>query len=191
MIKEIYTKPFQKSKSFLYPVLGLKNNIPYKPINTYLSIKDLIDIKQRVLICVFNNVDSDEFREFENNKLLCSSFFTKRIEIDDKVIYLFDLKNFKEDWDRFIKGKYSKLSKIIKECIKHYYGDKSLEYEYMDSYLNPEFYYTIYSELLGVSEEELQEIGELCSKLNEEDETLVLEDKHVELIKQQYTLTEN
>jgi len=41
---------------------------------------------------------------------------------------------------------------------------------YMDSFLFPEKYFNIYSELLGVNEEVLMEVGELCTKPDMEKE---------------------
>jgi hypothetical protein len=46
--------------------------------------------------------------------------------------------------------------------IKRYYGSTSTEFAYVDTFINPKEYTKIYSELLGVTEETLRQVGELC-----------------------------
>ena len=59
-----------------------------------------------------------------------------------------------------------------KRKIHGYFDNHSANHVYMDSYLNPEKYFGIYSDLLNTSEDLLRSIGELCSKPDLEKETL-------------------
>ena len=53
MIDKLYSKYFQKSRSFLYPVLGIKKKSSVIPSGTYVSIKDKIGPEDMKLICTF------------------------------------------------------------------------------------------------------------------------------------------
>ena len=61
-----------------------------------------------------------------------------------------------------------------KEKILKYFDKNSGNYVYMNSYLYPEKYFTMYAEILQVSEKILRGVGELCDKPNIEKETLDL-----------------
>ena len=50
----------------------------------------------------------------------------------------------------------------------------------MESYLFPDKFFNMYANLLGTSEKLLREVGELCSKLDLERETLVAEIMNLE-----------
>lgn len=183
MIKSIYTKYFQKSKSFLYPVLGIKKNSAFKPKGTYISIEDLIAPEDIRFICTFEKDDSEEFKEFETDMLIKNPLFIEKIDSGDTTVYIFDYDIYANDWFNFILGKYSKLSNVLKRAIKSYYGANSSEYEYMDSYLNPEEYYDIYAKILDIDASVLKKIGELCTPCDLEKETLKIPEEALESFK--------
>lgn len=182
MIENLYGKYFQKSKSFLYPILGVPKNVTINPIGTYLSIKGSIDPDDMKLVCVYAKNDSPEFKEFEVQMLISNPLYDKTICIKDHILYVFDFQIYKNDWFNFLLGKYSKLSTIIKRAIKVYYGETSIEYQYMNSYLNPNKYFSSYAKLLDMADEELEEIGELCDPCNLEKETLELFGEDLEML---------
>lgn len=68
------------------------------------------------------------------------------------------------NWDMFLLGRYSKLSMSSKKRIKDYYRNQSNSYVYIESFLQPEKYYHLYAELLGVEVEALRMAGELTDK---------------------------
>jgi hypothetical protein len=183
MIKRIYSKYFQKSRSFLYPALGIKKNDKFKPTGTYISIKGLIEPEDVKFICTFDKQESEAFKYFETKMLLENPLFSEKIIVDDYNIYIFDYEIYLNDWFNFILGKYSKLSNVLKKAIKTFYGETSSEYEYMDSYLNPKEYYEIYSEILNVDVELLKLPGELCDPCNLEKETLKISVENLESLK--------
>lgn len=179
MIDSIYSKYFQKSRSFLYPALGIKKSSSFIPSGTYLSLEGKIGPEDMKLICSFKTVDTDKFREFEEKMLLTNPLFESSITVEDFKLYVFNYESYKTDWFNFLIGKYSKLSTVLKRAIKSYYGADSSEYTYMDSYLYPEKYYATYAKLLNVDAEILTE---LCDPCNLEKETLKLSKEKLELL---------
>ena len=182
MIDKLYSKYFQKSRSFLYPVLGIKKKSSVIPTGTYVSIKDKIGPEDMKLICTFKNDTSEEFKTFENQMLLSNPLFSKKISTKDTNIYVFDLEIYKTDYFNFILGKYSLFSKQLKRAIKNYYGEQSAEYEIVDSYLNPEKYFENYAKLLGIDVNVLKEVGELCNPCDIDKETLKISVKELQSV---------
>jgi hypothetical protein len=179
MIDKLYSKYFQKSKSFLYPALGIKKS-SFGPENTYLSINGLIEPEEMKLICLFKNTDTEKFKKFEEQNILTNPLYVKTINAENKKLYVFDLYIYKDDWMYFMLGRYSKFSSVLKRAIKAYYGETSGEYKYMHSYLNPEDYFTKYAALLEMDVDILKETGELCNPCNRDKETLKISLENLE-----------
>jgi hypothetical protein len=91
---------------------------------------------------------------------------------DNKAVYVFDFTPYASDWDFIIEGKYSRLSKLYKRKIENFYGRKDSNFAYIESFLYPEKYFNMYSQIIDVPESLLKEVGELCSKVDFERETL-------------------
>lgn len=183
MIKSLYSKYFQKSKSFLYPALGIKKTSRIQPSGVYMAIEGHVNPEDIKLVCTFDNIQSKEFQDFELNMLIENPLFDEKIESDGYNVYIFDFSIYKYDWFNFILGKYSKLSNVLKKAIKNYYGETSNEYQYMDTYLYPEEYFNNYSELLDVSVTSLKSIGELCDACDLEKETLIIPKEYLQELK--------
>jgi hypothetical protein len=182
MPSKLYKKYFQKSKSFLYPALGIKKNSPFFPVNTYIAIDKHIVAEECKLICKFKKNDSDKFKDFERDMLVENPLYICKIEEPDHIIYVFDYQIYVEDWLNFMAGKYSKLSTSLKRAIKEYYKDGSAEYEFIKTYLYPEEYFTEFAELLDIDFKELEKIGELCNPYDSEKETLKISIEHLECL---------
>jgi len=182
MIESLYSKYFQKSKSFLYPALGITKKNKISPIGTYISIKGKIGPEEMRLICVFKTSDDEEYKDFESQMLLSNPLFEKHIETKGYKIYIFNMEMYKHDWFSFLLGKYSQLSSVLKKAIRHYYGEKSSEYKYIDTYLYPEKYFELYSKLLAVDIKILKSTGELCSACDLEKETLEIPKEDLDLL---------
>jgi hypothetical protein len=178
-MNSIYSKYFQKSRSFLYPILGIKKTSYAAPNGTYIAIQGLIDADDVKLICTFKEDNSESFKKFEEQMLITNPLFDRILEVDGYKLYIFDLKVYESDWFNFLLGKYSKLSSTMKRAIKLYYGENSAEYKYMDSYLHPEKYFDDYAKILDVDVKELKKIGELCDPCDLDKETLVVENLEV------------
>lgn len=172
MIDTLYTKYFQKSKSFLFPVLGIKKSSHFSPSGTYIALDGLVQPEDLKLICLYKNDDSEGFKIFEEKVLLSNPHFERVMKIRGYKIYVFDFQMHSQDWFQFIMGKYSKLSPMFKGAIKAYYGNSSSEYRYVDSWLYPEKYFELYAKLLDIEVQVLKSIGELCDPCDIEKENL-------------------
>ena len=163
-ITKLYTKYFQKSKVFLYPLLGFPRGIKYKPFETYIDWKDE-NYEVFSLYCRFKDHDSSAFQKFESEKLgphkLLRTYY--KLE-DDTLLYVFNLEHVMDDYIAFMRGRYSQISEETKEIIVNFFtGDNGVK-EYIESYLYPEYYYDDYAKILDVSEVSLRNVGELCDK---------------------------
>jgi hypothetical protein len=183
MIEKLYGKYFQKSRSFLYPALGIKRTSSNLPSGTYISFEDKINPEDVKLICTFKNDQSESFKSFEEQMLIGNPLFVEKIQIKDYNIYVFDLEIYQTDYFNFILGKYSKLSNVLKKAIKTYYGEQSAEYKFIESYLFPDKYFEVYAKLLDVNVETLMKLGELCDPCDIEKETLKIPVEDLELLK--------
>ena len=182
MIDKLYGKYFQKSRSFLYPALGIKRTSNKLPSGTYLSIEGKIDPADMKLICSFPNADSEGFKVFEEQMLTGNPLFIEKIPIKNYNLYVFDLEIYHTDWYNFIVGRYSKLSPHLKRAIKTYYGEKSAEYKYIETYLYPEKYFETYAKLLDIDVEVISKIGELCDPCDLEKENLKIPVEDFEIL---------
>lgn len=183
MIEKLYSKYFQKSKSFLYPILGIRKDSAFSPISTYLAVKNLIEIEDIRLICVFKEEETKAFRTFEENMLTTNPLFQEKIKNKENTLYVFNLEVYQKDWGNFIMGKYSKLSNTTKKAIRSFYGESSAEYKYIETYLYPEKFFEEYAKLLDIDVEALKDTGELCDPFDMEKETLEISLENLEISK--------
>ena len=178
-MNSIYSKYFQKSRSFLYPILGIKKAASFTPVGTYIALEGLYTADECKLICYYKNNETKEFKDFEEQMLITNPLFYRLIDADEYKLYIFDLKIYEPDWFNFILGKYSKLSTVFKRAIKSFYGEKSPEYKYMESYLFPDKHFENYAKILAVDVEDLKIIGELCNPCDLDKEILVIKNLEV------------
>ena len=67
------------------------------------------------------------------------------------------------------------MNNDLKRKIRDHFNKNSSTHVYVDSYMFPEKYFSLYANLLGADEELLRNVGELCSKPDLEKETLIAE----------------
>lgn len=183
MIKSLYPGYFQKSGVFLYPILLISRGGSVTPLGIYTALANKYTHTDYRLIVTYHLRTDAEFRIFEKTKLLGSKYFEDYLETDNNTgVYIFDLSQYKKDWDFYLQGKYSKLSKGIKMNILSHYARSKKNYIYVDSYLNPEEYFDSYSKILGCSTKLLKEVGELCDKPDLNKECLEINLKNLELV---------
>tara|TARA_R100001463_G_scaffold107890_1_gene162468 strand:- start:306 stop:866 length:561 start_codon:yes stop_codon:yes gene_type:complete len=167
-MKQIYKSYFQKSKVFLYPLLGIKKGIEYVPIETYITWGDNEITPKYSLICIYLTEEGPaahkSFQSFAKYELQKNELYHSEYERDTLKVFTFDLSFFKSDIENFKKGKYSEFSTITKKIIMDFFGNTGTIGEYMESYLYPEKYYEVYSKILKVSTSLLEEVKELCDK---------------------------
>jgi len=179
VITRLYKGPnnemyFQKSKVFLYPVLETKRSSSVTPINTFVSWENSITQKDRKLICLFTLRNDPDFLKFEKTKLLGNELFCDFKEGEDGTgIYIFDFNKHAVDFDTFLKGAYSKFKPMFKDRIKAHYNGNNANTVYVDSFINPNKYYDMYSHILAMPVSQLKGL-ELCDKPNFEKEHLKL-----------------
>ncbi len=181
MIDKIYGKYFQKSRSFLYPALGIKRG-KILPLDTYISIKGLIGAEDIKLICTFKDTESETFKQFEDQMLISNPLFEEKMITSNGNVYVFNLEIYKNDYFYFLMGKYSQLSSVLKRAIRLYYGEKTAEYKYIETYLYPEKFFDLYAKLLDIDVETLKDLGELCDTFDEEKETLEISLEDLEML---------
>ena len=179
-MNQLYADYFQKSKMFIYPVLGIARKSSIQVKETYVSWLDIYHDTDKKLICVYDDVHSEAFKAFEAKVLLSSPLYhSHQKTADGRGIYIFDMDVIKKDWAHFLSGSYSKMSKVLKDAVLKYYG-KAPEYEHVRSFLYPEEFFDIYASLLNVDQKLLTEVGQLCDKYNRDLENLKISVEHLE-----------
>jgi hypothetical protein len=182
MITSLYGKYFQKSKTFLFPILGISKTAQFPPAGVYVSWKDKHSVQDKKLMLVYKKEDTPVFIDFEVSYLLSHPLFLSDENCRDGYgVYTFSLEGFEEDYNHFLAGHYSKLSSKLKKIIRTYYGETSAEYKYIDTYLYPDRYFDLYAKLLNVHPQLLESVGELCDKYDPKQEELkiIVEDLEV------------
>lgn len=172
----LYTKYFQKSMIFLYPVLGIKRGTSVTPVQTYFEWEGHYTAEDMKLIAVYPIRDDQEYKLFMKNVIIKHPRLIEMHKLNSsEQIFVFDFSDLKDDWFKLIDGQYSKMNMNIKRKIKDHFDKNSGTFAYIDSYLFPERYFSIYADLLGVNEELLRGVGELCNKPDLEKEKLTQE----------------
>lgn len=162
MITSLYNRYFQKSRSFLFPALGIAKSL-HPPIQTFISLNDTIKPADQKLVCLFQHSSTEKYERFETDSLYGNPlYYDSEVNPNEPSIYIFSFEALKTDWEYFLQGKYSQLSGELKQAIRNYYGEKTPEYAYVDSFLYPHNYFEVYASLLGESVQTLQSVGELC-----------------------------
>lgn len=180
-IESFYEEYIQKSRIFIYPALGLKRGSSVTPIQIYTAWKNMYGFSDCKLCCLYHLRKDEEFRLYLKNVLFNHPYYhDHHMVVDEKMVVVFDLKEIKDDWDKFLVGKYSKLSPKLKKKIRAFYGVSNLGV--IDSFLYPERYFNMFAGILTttkVDEPEmvklLKEVGELCSIPDFEKEELCIE----------------
>jgi hypothetical protein len=172
VINTLYVKYFQKSKIFLYPLLGIKRGSSVVPNESYVSWFDKYSPEDAKLICVYDIREDAEYKNFEANVLLKHNRLHDYIVCEKQSVFVFDFQDMKKDWEHFLNGQYSKMDKETKEKVLDFFERYSGNYIYISSYLHPEKWFDRYAELLGVEPSLLKEVGELCNLPDLEKECL-------------------
>jgi len=176
VIDALYKNYFQKSKVLLYPLLGLKRGSAAIPEQTYISWEGYIRPEDMKLITIYPNRTDVVYLNFEANTLLKHNRLVDIVELNSaQKLLTFDFSDLSDDWNKFINGQYSKMNTTIKRKIRDHFDKNTGTYVYIDSYLFPEKYFSLYADLLGAPEDLLVQVGELCSKPDLEKENLIAE----------------
>jgi len=180
----------QKSKLFLLPLIELKKDQYIKPKGPYIMDKQKrITTADYKLIVPFDKEDSSEFNHYETNYILTSSCLDSNeyYETDNLRIYVFDLDHFKEDFDVFLKGKYTDLHTKTKGFINLYWGTeyygKFSPHPKIEAYLAPTLStYERFADELKIPLGDLLRIGQLLDPPDLEKETFISDNfKHTKV----------
>lgn len=163
-------------------MLGIKRSSYISPSGTYISLEGKINPEDVKLICTFKDDNSEGFKSFEEQMLLTNPLFIEKIRVNDFNLYVFNLEIYEDDYFNFLLGRYSKFSAHLKRAIKSYYGEKSAEYQVIDTYLYPDKYFEVYAKLLDVDVDLIRKTGELCDPYNKEKENLKIPIKDLEVL---------
>jgi len=170
VINHLYKKYFQKSKLFLYPLLGFERGT-IAPIQTYMSLDGKYQVDERKFVLVYEPELAADFEAFKTSRLLKHKLLIDKFEDDDKnQVFVFDFTSFASEWDLISAGKYSQISIESKRKILKQQEVNSGNYIYMHSYLFPKKWFGRYAEILDVKEDLLMSVGELIDKPNFEKE---------------------
>jgi len=182
-VKSVYSKYFQKSKVFIYPLLGIKRGVKVVPSETYLAWDPYYIPEDMKLVCLYHPNESDEYKDYEKKVLLKHTRLcdVKAIDKDNKL-FIFDFADLKDNWTHLIEGRFSKIDNNIKGDICSFFDNTSANFVYIRSYLYPHKYFQDYAECLGVEVDFLEEVGELCAKPDLEKETLIMKEVKKEII---------
>jgi len=173
IIDSLYRNYMQKSKVFLYPLLNIKRGVSVTPIQTFMNWKDKYCFTDSMLITQYHMRDDSDFRLFENVKLLGNKRFHEFHLLNDGTgAYVFDFKDLEDDFWKITIGKYSQLSANSKKQILDFFKNHPSHHTYLSSYLYPERFHTMYSEILDVKLEVFKQVHELCSLPDLNAETL-------------------
>jgi len=185
ILNRLYTRYFQKSKSFLYPLLGFKRSMPFPPRQSYLAWRNFYVAQDCKLMVSFDlYLDTPEWKKFLETEIYPHEMFSEHIASVEHFfltdgtpakrmvdVIVFDLSFHKEDFLNVLKGRYSKLSAKTKNAIRAYYGYHTPEWAHMESFLYPEKYYDQYAKILDVEPELLKQGVELCESPSIDKET--------------------
>lgn len=162
----------QKSRLFLYPTLGIKRGFSITPVETYMSWENNYNITDNVLVCLY---DAVHFKNTEDRLSISnhSKILNAPIIVDDKMVCIFNLSEFIEDYAKIIKGEYSKLSEPYKNKILEFFKEAPRHTTYMKSYLYPTEYNSSYKQLYNLDDNTMKYVIEWCSPPDLKKECLI------------------
>ena len=170
----MYKNYFQKSKVFLYPLLKISKGVDFVPVETYLTWGGNYSIKDKKFLCLYNQKDTTKWHNFEKKFLLQNILFYDYINLEDDLhLYVFDMRDIVNDYNKLCKGKYSEFTESTKTLVINFFGEKGSLAQYVEEYLYPEYYHTQYAEDLNVEVDMISKIYEVCDKPNFEKEELI------------------
>lgn len=186
LIENVFPKYTQKSKLFLYPMLNIKRGQNVSLIETYLGLENKIKVLDNKLVALHYCREDFEFKMFETRHLTGNPLFASfQLVGDDKIAYIFNFDksdDLKHDFQCVVNGQYSKMTTAAKKIIIDFYNNNETDQMYIASFLNPEHYMEIYSDLLTVKgdgkpeiKKLLEEVGQLCSIPDLQKEILIID----------------
>lgn len=169
-INEPYSRYFQKSMVFLFPLAGIPLHDEIKPLKSYIHLPGLVDIDSPEIILEFEK--HTEVIQFLDPIIARNPRLKKISGLSERLFVLVDLSQYKEQYLFFLNGSYSRFDQKVKQQILNFHTKNKANLAYIHSFLYPERYFSQYAKLFDISENILQEVGELIDKPNLLKETL-------------------
>lgn len=169
----IYQNYIQKSSMFLYSILGIPRGAIFIPVESFLALKDIYQINDCRLICLYDQCNSDSFDTFSEQVIKKSKLFEKTIKISEtKCLFIFDFTQYKYDWNQIINGRYSRITYDYKWKIISFYRLNKINHTLIKKILFPKDHFNEFADYLGVEPELIKNVGELLDCPNFEREEL-------------------
>lgn len=173
----------QKSRLFLFPLIGIRHDRAFRPTNTYISSKNLrtseypngIKPSDNILIIAYTKdyargSSEQQWSIFEAEQIVGNRKFMGIHETDDEFVYTMNMSSFSADIKCFTHGRYSLFSEKAKTLILNFRRSslKPTEHRKLYCYLYPydEQCLKSFAEELGISTQQLMEVKELCTSPN-------------------------
>lgn len=177
---------YSKADAFILPLTGLPNENKYE-LKSYLFWKDY-SIENYQFILSYNYENYQELLNYLREKIFPlldkKGYLIENYDIEGRSIFVLDLSEWAMDIQMFLAGKYSKFSKEAKTLINLYHKDiiKGIAHPVIYTALFPNtpaikldnktpIEYA--AEEYGLDLEELKKIGEIGSKYDRMEETLL------------------
>jgi hypothetical protein len=171
-MNSVFANYFQKSKVFLYPLIEMKKTHTYTPVETYVRWKNNFKLSDKKLICEYKITPSKKFNTFEKKYIRVNSYLDDIVYLSEsKMVCIYDMSKFEDEFIYFIKGEYSKFKQVYKEKVLNFYREDGNKNKYVDSYLFPKKYHEMYAKELDVDLSLIENTFELCNKPDLEKET--------------------
>lgn len=185
-INEPYSRYFQKSMVFLFPLAGIPLHDEIKPLKSYIHLPGLVDIDSPEIILEFEK--HSEVIQFLDPIITRNSRLKKISGLSERLFVLVDLSQYKEQYLFFLNGSYSRFDQKVKQQILNFHTKNKANLAYIHSFLYPERYFSQYAKLFDISENILQEVGELIDKPNLLKETLNYKGMSVSMLQSRPTI---
>lgn len=185
-INEPYSRYFQKSMVFLFPLAGIPLHDEIKPLKSYIHLPGLVDLDTPEIILEFEK--HTEVIQFLDPIIARNPRLKKISGLSERLFVLVDLSQYKEQYLFFLNGSYSRFDQKVKQQILNFHTKNKANLAYIHSFLYPERYFSQYAKLFDISENTLQEVGELIDKPNLLKETLNYKGMSVSMLQSRPTI---
>lgn len=194
MIEVLKNGYWSKSEAFLLPLTGLSKTHKY-PLKTYL-FWDQYSIEDHYIMLKFQWDDYNEFLNYCRRAIFPildrNGYLVESYDFNNESVLVLSISEWAFDIELFLKGKYSKLSRMAKDKITefHTFYDKGPKILIDISIcLDPNTKYPVLENLTameyvakhyGLPLADLKEGGELGGIYDKKEETLIIKKQEVE-----------
>lgn len=171
---------------FLFPLAGIPMHDEIKPLKSYIHLPGLVDLDSPEIILEFEK--HSEVIQFLDPIIARNPRLKKISGLSERLFVLVDLSQYKEQYLFFLNGNYSCFDQKVKQQILNFHTKNKANLAYIHSFLYPERYFSQYAKLFDISENILQEVGELIDKPNLLKETLNYKGMSVSMLQSSPTI---